>query len=323
MIFLYWPLLAFPEDIKKYENTYKECWDIIREERYERMKKMRLFGDSDDFLSPRQFKDEWVNNPTKEWDAHAMAVHAAMIDRMDQEIGKVIKALEQNNELDNTLIVFLSDNGASNEDCQNYSPGENDRPAEMRNGEKIIYPRNKEVLPGPQNVFASIGARWANVANTPFRFWKAKTYEGGICTPMIVHWPKGIEQKKGSINNEIAHVIDIMATCLDVSNSPYPSQYRGYSIIPSEGMSLLPVFKTGKRNGHREICFEHFNEKAMIDKAGWKIVMPAESKKWELYNLNVDRSELDNLAEQYPERVKEMEKRYLEWEKRCMVVPRP
>lgn len=117
-----------------------------------------------------------------------------MIDRVDQGIGQIIEALKKTGQLDNTLILFLSDNGCSNEDCQNMSGGENDRPDMTRDGKKIIYPRNKQVLPGPQTTYASLGARWSNVANTPFRFWKAKSYEGGICTPMIAHWPKGIKR---------------------------------------------------------------------------------------------------------------------------------
>lgn len=320
----HWPLQALPEDIQKYENTYTCGWDKIRETRYARMKELGLFGEADNFLSPRHFNDSWTENPTQEWDARAMAVHAAMVDRMDREIGKLLDALEKTGELNNTLILFMSDNGCSNEDCQNYSEGENDRPAEMRNGEKIIYPRKKEVLPGPQNTYASVGAKWANVANTPFRFWKAKSYEGGICTPMIAHWPKGIKQKKGLVTTEMGHVIDVMATCLDLSGATYPKEYNDNQIIPYEGKSLLPVFKKGKRKGHQELCFEHFNEKALVDASGWKIVMPNnKNKRWELYNLNNDRSELNDLASQYPEKVKEMELRYLDWEKRCLVDPRP
>lgn len=319
----HWPLHALPGDIAKYEESYKVGWEKIREERYARMKEMKLFGEMDDFLSSRPFTDEWSQNSTAEWDAHAMAVHAAMVDRMDREIGKVIQALKESGEWENTLILFLSDNGASNEDCQHYAPGENDRPAEMRNGDPIIYPRNKELLPGPQNSYASIGARWANVANTPFRFWKAKSYEGGIATPMIAHWPEGIKNERGSINNETGHVIDLMATCIDLSQSHYPEQYKGNKLIPYEGKSLLPVFTKGEREGHREICFEHFNEKAMIDRSGWKIVKPGNGQSWELYDLNRDRSELTDLSGNYPERVKEMEQRYLAWERRCMVTPRP
>ena len=319
----HWPLHALPEDIKKYEDTYKCGWQAIREARYERMKKMKLFGDADDFLSPRQFSDSWDENPDKEWDARAMAVHAAMVDRMDQEIGRVIKALEETGQLDNTLILFMSDNGCSNEDCQLYSEGENDRPAETRKGEKIVYPRKKEVMPGPETTYASVGARWANAANTPFRYWKAMSYEGGICTPMIACWPKGIKQPKGSINTQMGHVIDVMATCLDISGTQYPAEYHGNKILPLAGKSLLPVFRTGVRDGHRELCFEHFNEKALIDASGWKIVWPNAKKAWELYDLNNDRSEMHDLSAQYPEKVKEMAARYEMWEKDYMVEPRP
>lgn len=322
----HWPLHALPEDIKKYEDVYKCGWDAIRERRYERMKELGLFGkDADNFLSPRQFKESWEENPTAEWDARAMAVHAAMVDRMDKEIGKVLRTLEENRQLDNTLILFMSDNGCSNEDCQNYSEGENDRPADMRNGEKIIYPRKKDVLPGPQNTYASIGARWANVANTPFRFWKAKSYEGGICTPMIAHWPSGITQEEGSVTTQMGHVIDIMATCLELSGAPYPIMYNGNDIIPYEGSSIVPALKKdGVTEGHEELCFEHFDEKALIDRSGWKIVKPNnKNAKWELYDLNNDRSELKDLADRYPEKVADMERRYMEWEKRCMVQPRP
>lgn len=319
----HWPLHALPEDIEKYKDTYKDGWQAIRESRYQRMKEMKLFGDADNYLSPRQFNDSWEENPTKEWDARAMAVHAAMVDRMDQEIGRVIETLRKNGQLDNTLILFMSDNGCSNEDCQNYSEGENDRPAETRDGRKIVYPRQKEVMPGPETSYASVGAKWANAANTPFRFWKAKSYEGGICTPMIAHWPKGIKQPKGSITTQMGHVMDIMATCLDISGTKYPAEYNGHKIIPLAGQSLDPIFKTGVRKGHNELCFEHFNEKALIDASGWKIVWPNNKKSWELYNLNEDRSEMYNLAEQYPDKVKDMVARYEEWEKDYMVVPRP
>jgi arylsulfatase len=317
----HWPLHALPEDIQAYDSTYIGGWDAIREGRYARMKEEGLLGESA-ALSPRQFKDSWQDNPTAEWDARAMAVHAAMVSRMDHEIGKVIRTLEATGQLNNTLIVFFSDNGCSNEDCQLYSEGENDRPAEMRNGEPIIYPRRKEVLPGAQNVYASVGARWANVANTPFRFWKAKSYEGGICTPMIAHWPEGIRLPKGAFTNEPGHVIDLMATCLELSGATYPKEYNGHEIIPLAGHSLLPALE-GKQTPRRDLCFEHFNERALIDAEGWKIVRTARAEAWELYDLNSDRTELRNLATQYPERVENMEKRYLQWEQDCLVEPRP
>ena len=257
------------------------------------------------------------------WDARAMAVHAAMIDRVDQGIGQIIEALKKTGQLDNTLILFLSDNGCSNEDCQNMSGGENDRPDMTRDGKKIIYPRNKQVLPGPQTTYASLGARWSNVANTPFRFWKAKSYEGGICTPMIAHWPKGIKKNVGGMTSEIGHVMDIMATCVDLADAEYPATYKGHDILPMEGKSLLPIFKTGHRKGHDYLGFEHFNERAFLSNDGWKLVRPKNNSQWELYNLNEDRSEQHDLAAKYPEKVAEMSKAYEAWAKRCMVEPYP
>lgn len=150
----HWPLHALPEDIEKYKDTYKVGWEAIRNARYERQKQLGIFPNMDNFLSDRQFKDKWEDNPHAEWDARAMAVHAAMIDRMDQGIGQVIDALEKTGQLENTLILFLSDNGCSNEDCQNYSPGENDRPDMTRKGEKMVYPHNKE----PGNHIRFIGS---------------------------------------------------------------------------------------------------------------------------------------------------------------------
>lgn len=319
----HWPLHALPEDIKKYENTYKEGWDAIREKRYERMKKLGIFPDADDFLTDRQSPKQWEDNPTKEWDARAMAVHAAMVDRMDQGIGELIKTLEKNNQLDNTLILFMSDNGCSSEVCQNYSEGENDRPDMTRIGEKIIYPRKKEVLPGSELTYASIGPVWANVANTPFRFWKAKSYEGGINTPMIAYWPKGITKNKGGITSQKGHVIDVMATCIDLAKAKYPKEYNGNRILPLEGKSLVPVFKGGKRKGHEYLGFEHFNEKALISDDGWKIIQPGKKAQWELYNLNEDRTEKHNVAAEFPDRVARMQKQYEEWAERCLVVPSP
>lgn len=319
----HWPLHALPEDIRKYENTYKDGWDAVRERRYERMKQLGIFPDAKDFLTPRQHPNQWADNPTKEWDARAMAVHAAMVDRMDQGIGELLEALRKNGELDNTLILFLADNGCSNENCQNYSEGENDRPDMTRLGEKIVYPRHKEVLPGNELTYASLGPIWANVANTPFRFWKAKSYEGGINTPCIAYWPKGLKARKGSVTAQQAHVIDIMATCIDLGKATYPTEYRGRQIQPLEGVSLLPVLEGEAREGHDYLGFEHFHEKAFISKDGWKIIQPGKKAEWELYNLNEDRTEMRNVASEYPKRLKKMVKEYEKWAARCLVIPAP
>jgi arylsulfatase len=320
----HWPLQALPEDIAKYEDTYKVGWEAIRNARYERMKQLGIFDGYEDYLSPRHFDDLWEENPTAEWDARAMAVHAAMVDRMDRGIGELIAALERNGELDNTLILFMSDNGCSNERCENMNGGENDRPDMTRDGRTIVYPKNKEVLPGPETTYAGLGPVWANVNNTPFRFWKAKAYEGGICTPMIAHWPDGIRNRnRGKVTSEPGHVMDIMASCIDLAGAAYPTEYDGNVIIPMEGRSLVPVFEKGRRERHEYIGFEHFNERAFISHDGWKIVRPGNKADWELYDLNTDRTELRNIAERYPEKLAEMIAAYRKWEEKTMVVPRP
>ncbi len=320
----HWPLHALPEDIEKYKDTYKCGWDAIRNQRYERIKELGLFPGQEDFLSARQFKDAWEDNPDAEWDARAMAVHAAMVDRMDQGIGRVLEALEKNGQMENTLILFLSDNGCSNESCQNYSPGENDRPDLTRDGREIVYPREKEVMPGPETTYAGIGAKWANVANTPFRFWKAKSFSGGICTPVIAHWPKGMKKSlRGTVSNQMGHVMDIMATCVDLSKAEYPSTYNGHNIIPMEGKSLVPLLKNGERKGHDYLGFEHFRQSAFVAKDGWKIVRQGDGRPWELYNLNNDRSEQHNLAASNPQKLEELVAEYDKWAKRCMVEPYP
>lgn len=320
----HWPLHALPEDIERYKETYTVGWEAIRNARYERQQAMGLFGDQRDFLSERQFDDRWEENPTAAWDARAMAVHAAMVDRMDQGIGQVLQALEETGQLDNTLILFLSDNGCSNEICQNYSPGENDRPDRTRAGEEMVYPRRKEVMPGPETTYASLGARWANVANTPFRYWKAKSYEGGICTPLIAFWPKGLGRRlRGEITTQTGHVMDIMATCVELAGATYPAKYKGHDIIPMEGRSLVPVLREGQREGHEYLGFEHFDERAFLARDGWKIVRPAGRTAWELYNLNEDRSERHDLAAEHPEKVAELAAAYEAWARRCMVEPYP
>lgn len=319
----HWPLHALPKDIEKYKDTYTCGWEEIRNRRYERIKEIGLFEGQQDFLSQRQFSDRWEDNPNAEWDARAMAVHAAMVDRMDQGIGQVIRALKETGQLDNTLILFMSDNGCSSEECQHMLPGENDRPSKTRDGETIVYPKNKKVLPGPETSYAAIGAKWANVANTPFRFWKAKSYEGGICTPMIAHWPKGIRKNVGGFTDEFGHVMDVMATCVELSGAEYPTTYKGNEIIPMEGKSLVPILKTGEREGHDYLGFEHFNERAFISRDGWKIVRPGLERPWELYNLRTDRSEKHNVAAEHPEIVEKLVEEYNKWAKRCLVEPYP
>ena len=318
----HWPLHALPEDIEKYKDSYTEGWDAIREARYQRMVEQGLIDSSQYPLSNRWEDDlAWEDNPAKEWDARAMAVHAAMIDRMDQGLGRVIETLRETGELDNTLILFLSDNGASPEDCMRYGPGF-DRPSQTRDGEEIAYPVDKDVLPGPQTTFTSIGERWANVANTPFRYWKMQSFEGGVHTPMIAHWPKGITAEKGSITGQVGHVMDFMATFIELAQTEYPAQYNEHAIVPLQGMSLAPIFQGRERAGHPVLFNEHMGGR-YVRTPDWKLVALNAESSWELYRINDDRTETNDVAGQHPEVVEKLDSLWQEWAQANHVLPKP
>ena len=307
----HWPIMALPEDIDKYKDTYKGGWDAIREARYKRMVKLGIIDSSKEKLSPRWQDDlKWEDNPDKEWDARAMAVHAAMVDRMDQGIGRIIGALKETGELENTIILFLSDNGASAEDAARYGPGF-DRPGETRDGRKIIYPTKKEVMPGPQTTFASIGQRWANVASTPYSYWKSESYEGGIHTPLIAFWPQGMTAEKGSTTNQVGHVMDFMATFIELGQAKYPQEFKGNQIKPMEGISLAPIFKGKKRQGHKILFNEHYGAK-YVRTEDWKLVAQG-NQKWNLYRIKEDQTELDDVSAQYPVKMHELDSLWNQW----------
>jgi arylsulfatase len=304
----HWPIQALPEDIEKYKDTYKAGWDVIRAARYKKMAAQGIINPAITKLSPRQNDLQWQNNPDSAWDARAMAVHAAMVDRMDQGIGRIINALKATGQLDNTVIFFLSDNGASPENCAKYGPGF-DRPDETRTGEKIVYDVDKKIMPGAQTSYASIGPRWSNVANTPFRYWKAESYEGGIHTPMIAYWPKGI--KKG-ITPQTGHVMDFMATCIDLAKTNYPRTYKGHQITPMQGISLLPVLQGKQRVGHEALFNEHFGAR-YARYQNWKLVKLSDNKEKHLYDLSKDPTEIKDLADKYPEKVKMLDSMWQNW----------
>ncbi|MFN8345230.1 MAG: arylsulfatase [Spirosomataceae bacterium] len=318
----HWPLMALPEDIEKYKDTYKSGWEAIRKARYEKMIRLGLIDPKKTPLSERWNNDQtWEANPDKEWDAQAMAVHAAMIDRMDQGIGRILNALRETGQLENTLILFLSDNGASPENCAAYGPGF-DRPNETRDGRPIVYDLKKTVMPGPQTSFASIGQRWANVANTPYQYWKAEASEGGIHTPMIAFWPKGVKAKKGSFSAQVGHVMDFMRTCTEVAGAQYPKSFQGHTITPTTGHSLVPAFQGKTDRGHTTLFNEHFG--ARYARSGdWKLVTTGRDSTWHLFNLANDKTETNELTEKYPEKVSELKKLWHQWATTHQVLPKP
>jgi arylsulfatase len=315
----HFPLHAPAEDIARYKEVYARGWDKLREERLARMKKLGLVG-SDVTLPPRSgyetlgYKDRG-DNPA--WDAlpadrradlaRRMAVYAAMIDRMDQHVGRVIDDLRTNDQLDNTLVLFLSDNGA----CAEWDPFGFDGSSGPNN--VLHRGADLEKMGGP-GTYHSYGSGWANASDTPFRLYKHYCHEGGISTPLIAHWPKGIAAK-GELRDQVGHVIDVMATCLDVTGAKYPD-----GKTPPEGKSLVPAF-AGKSLERDSLGWEHEGNRAI--RAGkWKLVARRDGP-WELYDLDADRTEQADLAATHPDRVKELSAKWDQWAKRTNVLPRP
>ena len=299
----HWPLHAMPEDIAKYKGMYNGGWDKLREDRYNRLVELGLFSRENAPLANNESGQKWSDWPHKQWEAQHMEAHAAMVDRMDQGIGRIFRKLEETGEIDNTFIIFLSDNGASPE--RGYPPGF-DRPEQMRNGEEIQYITNSRdsIRPGSQCTWGYLGIHWAGALNSPFRYWKMQSYEGGICTPLIVHWPAGLKGKENTINHGVGHVIDILPTCLELAGAEYPLQINGFETTPPIGKSLMPVIRKELTATNDTLFWEHEGGKAFRN-GDWKIAA-LNNRKWELFNLASDRTETTNLAEKYPERLNDM-----------------
>ena len=290
----HYPLHAWPEDIAKYKGKYMIGWDKLRQQRYARQIEMGLL-DKSVRMSPRDAGNpKWDDVPADQragWDLK-MAVYAAMIDRMDQNIGRILRKIEALGKLDNTLVLFLSDNGGCSERVH----------------------KTPDIPPGALPSYRTVDPPWANASNTPFRKYKSWDHEGGTCTPLIACWPARID-KGGRVTTQAGHIIDIMATCLDVAGADYPRQLAGRKITPLEGKSLLPILDGKQRTGHEAIYWAYGGCKA-VRCGKWKLVAPRRGK-WELYDLSADRTELNTLASAEPDRVQKMAALWDTWNTRC------
>jgi arylsulfatase len=313
----HWPLHAPKEDVDRNVAAYERGWDAVRAGRFKRVAEMNLLPGAR-LPEAQGRKVTWEQDATRDWDARAMATHAAMVERMDAGIGRIVSKLRETGQLDDTLVLFLSDNGASPEAYER--PGF-DRPAETRDGRKVHYPPDKSVPPGRDDTCFGIGPAWANVANAPLRYWKAEAYEGGVRTPLVAHWPRGVKASAGSLTAQVGHVIDLMPTFLDMAGAEFPKAFHGQDTKPPEGVSLLPVLAGGRREGHDVIGWEHFGARA-LRQGQWKIVSRP-NRPWELYDLSQDPTELHDLAPTDPERVKQMAAGWEQWAKRVNVFPAP
>lgn len=237
-----------------------------------------------------------------------MEVYAAMLDNMDQGIGRLVAALKANGQFENTLILYLQDNGAC---AEPYGRG---------GGAGKSKAKGPLPMPGAAESNVGYGEAWANVSNTPFRLYKHWVHEGGISTPLIAHWPRGIT-RRGELESQPGHLIDIMATCVDVSGAAYPAERKGRAVPPMEGRSLRPAF-AGRPIAREALFWEHEGNRA-LRVGDWKLVARDPGGPWELYDLRRDRTEMRNLAGSEPERVREMSAAWDRWARRTHAVPWP
>ncbi|CAN5490152.1 arylsulfatase [soil metagenome] len=347
----HWPLQAPEDEIEQYKGKYDQGFEPIRKERFNKLKEKGLINKNLVLSDPVA---NWDTVQNKSWHSRNMEVYAAMITRMDKGIGKIVQALEQAGELENTLIFFLQDNGGCAEEVywlrhENaldtfsteplYLPMDKNEiqtktaPVKNRQGFPVVV-QSKKVLAGSDQTYHSYGATWANVSNTPFREFKHWVHEGGVSTPLIIHWPAAVEGK-GLLIHQPSHLIDIMATCVEVARATYPTNFKGNQIVAMEGSSLVPVLLNNEKINREAIYFEHEGNRA-IRKGKWKLVSKAFANaghfkkmdsisldQWELYDMENDRTETTDLAKENPQLVKDLSANWYKWAERTQAIPKP
>ena len=307
----HWPVQAKPQDIAKYKGKFDDGWDVLRERRYQRMLELGLINAEEMPVATNASGRKWNDETNKALQRANMEVHAAMIDCVDQNIGRIIAELKRRGIFDNTLIIFTSDNGASSE---NYTIGDFDRHDRTRDGQMVV--RNSPT-PGGQLTYNYLHNGWAGAVNTPYRYWKTTQFHGGTAAPTIVHWPAGMaEEKEGTIMSQPCTFLDVMPTCLELAGATYPSFYNGNSIKPlsGEARSFLPLLQD--KNGwddERTLYWEHERGKA-VRKGNWRLTALANGG-WQLFDLAHDLSATNNIAAEHPEKVREMKSLWNNWAK--------
>lgn len=332
----HWPMHALPEDIAKYKGKFNSGYAPVRQARFEKAKNLGVIS-SQQQLSPTNA--DWNSVEDQRWEAACMEVYAAMVDRMDQGIGKMVSQLKSNGQFENTLIFYLQDNGGCAE-LEGRKGRENhpdiarpDKPTlpEIKPADFITagsvplqtrdgYPvrMGKKAMPGTADTYVAYGPGWANVSNTPFREFKHWVHEGGISTPLIAHWPAGIKAR-GELRHEPGHLIDIAATCVELAGAKYPETIGENKISPLQGKSLLPAFANQPLN-REAIYWEHEGNRA-VRMGDLKLVAKGPGGAWELYDISKDRAEQQNLASQMPEKVQELKLKWETWARSSQVLP--
>ncbi len=347
----HWPMHAPMDEIAKYNGVYDGGWDVIRKNRLQKMKKIGLIEDG--VILPPRDAIAWEDEEDKQAMIRRMETYAAMVDIMDQGIGRIVEQLKNDGILENTLIFFLQDNGGNaeghgfggpqgetqpvNRNAGNMKPlAKNETqpdgvPALTRDGEILMA--GKKVMAGPADTYLAYLKPWAQVSNTPFKEYKHFVHEGGIATPLIAYWPKGIDSR-GEYRNQIGNVIDIMPTILEIAGASYPKNYDGHDTTPLAGVSLVPTF-SDKKLERKAIFWEHEMNRA-VRMGKWKLVSTAklsdggygrwnyyENGPWELYNLDEDRAESIDISGKYPQKVNQMINMWNDWANHVPVYPTP
>lgn len=318
----HWPLMAPEKEIAKYKGRYSKGWDALRAERHARQLEMGLVRREWGLTARDPRVPKWELASFHEWEERRMEVYAAQIDCLDQNVGKIVGALRRAGALENTIICFMSDNGGNFEEMGAIAEGA-PRPPYMpqrtRYGEPVTPGNDPAIMPGSATTYASYGIPWGNASNTPFRLYKHYAHEGGIATPFVVHWPRGLKAK--GITHAIGHEIDVMPTFLEAAGVAYPATSKsGATPPPLEGKSLLPVLKGGPL-AERSLFWEHEGNHA-VREGRWKLVSRFPDA-WELYDMENDRTERHNLADAEPERVRKMAADYAAWAQRVGAQPWP
>ncbi|KIC07662.1 arylsulfatase [Leisingera sp. ANG-M1] len=304
----HWPLHAHPEDIARYDGIYAKGWDQIRTARHETMAGRGVFQRNWD-ISPRDRSvHSWAEEANKDWEASKMATYAAMVDRMDQSIGTLVAALKRLEQFDNTLILFLSDNGG----CAEFMAEDGWAkfyPDRTHDGKQITMGNVAGLHPGDAQTFQSYDKPWANVSNAPFRLYKHYVHEGGISTPLVAHWPAGF--KPSGTAHAACHVVDILPTILEAAGAAYQTEVGGHEIQPLQGESLLGLFQGKDWQRELPIFWEHEGNAAIrLDQ--FKLVRMHDCP-WELYDIEADRTELTNLTGCSPALEKDLIRQYQGW----------
>jgi arylsulfatase A-like enzyme len=317
----HWPLHARDEDLARYRGAYDAGWDALREARVARQKTMGLF-DGGTALSARDpTQPAWDDAPHRDWEARRMEAYAAQIDCMDQGVGRILQALDDCGARDDTLVIFLSDNGASDEslplvELARFKERRDILRLRTRDGREVRIGNAPSIVPGGEDTYASYGRAWANLSNTPFRYYKRWVHEGGIACPLIVNWPAG-NLAEATFARGPGQLTDILPTILDATGAAYPSHFAGNAIAQPEGRSLLAQLRGQSAQPHT-LYWEHTGN-AAIRRENWKLVRDY-PRGWELYDLEQDRTELDDHASREPQVAADLAQAWARWARRVGVI---